>query len=61
MATIVHETYARAGLKVNWRKGKTEAMVRFAGKGSVEQRRRLLVDMGATVPLPDAQPPTVLR
>ena len=48
-AGIYHHVFSRFGLTINYKKGKTEALFRFAGKGAVSARRALFVDDGGKI------------
>ena len=49
VATLAQLAYARFGLSVNFKPGKTEATVRFRGPGSEIARRRALVTNNSVV------------
>eukprot|EP00969_Alexandrium_andersonii_P305474 13502591-Alexandrium_andersonii.AAC.1 len=51
MTAIVERRFAQANLPLNYKVGKTEAVIYFAGQGAKEARRRLLMDMKAQVPV----------
>eukprot|EP00973_Karenia_brevis_P029143 4020348-Karenia_brevis.AAC.1 len=40
-ASIVYACFRHYGLHLNFKKGKTEALIQWAGKGAVEARRAL--------------------
>eukprot|EP00969_Alexandrium_andersonii_P066477 2930705-Alexandrium_andersonii.AAC.1 len=54
-AVIVSQVYARHGMALNWREGKSEAMVVFRGPGSREQSSVLFLQHGGKLQVGDDQ------
>ena len=51
MASIIHDESRKRGLEVNYSAGKTEVMIKFAGKGSYGLKQKLWHEMGGTIPV----------
>ena len=51
IASIVHDTARMRGLDVNYGQGKTEVLVRIAGKGARAVKAKLWHDMKGTIPI----------
>ena len=49
VACIYQEVFSRFGLTINFKKGKTEALFRFAGPGAIAERHKLFRDHLSTI------------
>ena len=51
MASLLHDEARKRGLEVNYSAGKTEVMMKFAGKGSYALKQKLWHEMGGAIPV----------